>query len=51
MDVITGFFSTMAGAIATFANFVFGITILGVNMGALFVIGAVVGLIAWLIWG
>lgn len=43
--------NALVGVFVQFLNFVFSVTIYGINVGALFVIGCVVSFAAWLIWG
>ena len=51
MDVFIQFIRCIMSVFVTCLNFVFSITVFGINLGALFVIGIIVGLAAWLIWG
>lgn len=45
------FFKMLLTVFTEFLNMYFDITVLGINFGALFLIGVVVSFAAWLIWG
>ena len=51
MDVFIEFIRCIMSVFVQMLNGVFGITVFGLNFGALFVIGLIVSLAAWLIWG
>ncbi len=51
MDVLTGFLGTVYSGILMVLQVFFDITVFGINFGALFVIGVVVSVVSFLIWG
>lgn len=51
MDTFVSMVDCLVGVFVQAANFVFGLNVLGINLGALFVIGLIISFAAWLIWG
>lgn len=51
MDAFVSMVDCLVGVFVQACNFVFGLNIYGMNLGALFVIGLIISFASWLIWG